>query len=399
MPKTYTKQWKHAGSIIRQRGDRFQVETSHNGKRARHTEETLDDAKLYAEQKQTEIKNQGIAAFALTKRQKEDAFEALNILQGIDDGVDIKTTRVTPLAEAARFWTIHNRPTGGAVPMDMLLPEYLEAKRKRNLRPPTLWELDNKLGRFVGDFADRHIHTITTDDIDSWLDSNTDTAGTRNKYRTLLNGLFRYAKEKRKLIEVNPIEHVDTAKKDADDVEVYTVEEVQALLSTAQEEYPRIVPPICIGLFAGLRPSEVGGLDWKEVDFKRKRIVVTKQTSKVRRKRFVKMSDNLAAWLLPYRKKSGPVSPPEVTMRRYRAKLIEKEAISKWIPDGLRHSFGSYHVAQCGDAGQTAHQMGHTSLRTLYKHYVDAVVEEDAKEYWDILPKAEGNVVKYPKAG
>ena len=65
------------------------------------------------------------------------------------------------------------------------------------------------------------------------------------------------------------------------------------------------------------------------------------------------MNDNLVAWLLPHRKKSGPICPTCDAYYTRIQKAKEAAGIQRLTPDGLRHSFCSYHYALDQDAGLT----------------------------------------------
>ena len=63
------------------------------------------------------------------------------------------------------------------------------------------------------------------------------------------------------------------------------------------------------------------------------------------------------------------------------------ERITKWPNNGLRHSFGSYHVAHFQNLNMTALQMGHTTTDTLFKHYRNyRIRKKDADAYWELAP-------------
>ena len=49
---------------------------------------------------------------------------------------------------------------------------------------------------------------------------------------------------------------------------------------------------------------------------------------------------------------------PLITYRRERAKIMQA-AGCKFLKDGFRHSFGTYHLAAFEDANKTALAMGH----------------------------------------
>ena len=57
MSKSYRRKWCHRRAIIRQRGQRYQVEINDHGIRHRKTVASLGEAKTYIEQKRIELIN------------------------------------------------------------------------------------------------------------------------------------------------------------------------------------------------------------------------------------------------------------------------------------------------------------------------------------------------------
>ena len=127
-------------------------------------------------------------------------------------------------------------------------------------------------------------------------------------------------------------------------------------------------------------------LDWKNIDFTAKLITVTPAIAKRRSVRHVDITDNLAAWLLPQRKDSGPVAFPQAEWRWKFDRVRKAANLSKWPANGLRHSFASYHLAQHNDQNKTALLLGHRSTDVLFNHYRGLVTADDAARFWSIRP-------------
>ena len=159
-------------------------------------------------------------------------------------------------------------------------------------------------------------------------------------------------------------------------------------MATATAFYADMVPYLAISLFAGLRPVEIHGehsghgpLDWRDIDLTKGKIVVRPEQDKIRRGRNVSVSDNLRAWLMPYRRDSGPV----FYQRGQLHSLVKKSEV-KYSKDVLRHSFATWHCALHQHEGKTACELGDT-LDTVRKHYVNSMVDkDDAASYWSIVP-------------
>jgi integrase len=103
------------------------------------------------------------------------------------------------------------------------------------------------------------------------------------------------------------------------------------------------------------------------------------------------MSDNLVAWLLPHARRNE-----QLTYSRKAFERTRKKAKVQWASDILRHSYGSYHLAQHENAAKTSLQMGHRDVDILFNHYRDLVMREDAAKFWAIAPAQESQVLRIP---
>lgn len=382
--KTYSKQWKHKGGIIRARGNAYQVEIHRHGKRMRHTESTLAAAKTYIEQKTVALNNQGLKAIALTDNQRIDALAAIDLLpKGIT------------LEAAAKFWVQHNPRSGTSEALPALFDLYLD--KRSDLRPSTLKEIRARAGRFVSDHEGAQPQTVTREVAKRWLDDSTCSRNDWKKHQTLLKVFYDFMVNEG-YAELNPFEGLKPSVTEVRqaEIECYSADEAEGLLRAAEKHAPAVVPTIAIGLFAGLRPSEVDLLDWENVNFRTKRIRVTSETAKKRRSRSVEMHPNLIQWLLPHKCAEGRVGASDSYFRSVRSKLLKEAKIDRWIHDGLRHTFGSMHVEHFKKAEETARQMGHRDLRVMYDHYVQAVDDpEDAARFWRIHPAEQAEVIQH----
>ena len=63
------------------------------------------------------------------------------------------------------------------------------------------------------------------------------------------------------------------------------------------------------------------------------------------------------------------------------------EARVEWIPNGLRHSYGSYRLGQVQDVAKVSFEMGN-SPQVVHRHYKELVTEAQAKAWFDLRPAA-----------
>ncbi len=202
--------------------------------------------------------------------------------------------------------------------------------------------------------------------------------------RSRLSTLFSFAR-RQGYTQVNPIPDVERAKERSGEIGILTVDQTSALLKNASAE---TIPYWSIGAFAGLRTAEIERLDWREVDFGAGLIEVKASKAKTATRRLVTIQPNLAAWLVTYKEKKGAVCPVGL-----RHKLLEDreraEPRKEWPSNALRHSFGSYHLAQFKDAAALALQMGN-SPAMIFRHYRELVRPADAEKYWKLVPPVTG---------
>ena len=386
-------------------GGYFQVDLMRSGRRERRGFDTLAKAETYCQQIGTKIENEGTSALSLTPAQRQDAVAALAILDGKGS-----------LKAAAKLWARHNGIAGG-VTVAELGRRWLANLRTQGCRPTTMIEREHKAERLAADMGTRPVSSITRDDIAGWLTGKGLTGATWDGYRRAYRAMFNFAVDER-LIESNPVAAIKPIRMDEKLPTPFSVAAATAIMRTAAEWTPAIVPTLAVQFFAGLRPGEALGLDWTAVDFKGKTIRIMPETSKVRRTRIIEMNRTLIEWLDPYRKASGPIgiqTPSQFNYCIFRKPIgpayeqegipiAEREADKRprglaaaagveWIQDGCRKTFATMHFAQYGDAGKTAGILGHVGdAGILYKHYRGLATKAEARRYFAIRP-ASGSAV------
>lgn len=401
------KTYEHAGISIRELrpelpeggGGYFQVDLMRRGSRERTGFDTLAKAKNYCEKLGLKIENEGAAVLALDPAERQDALAARNLLLG-----------KVSLLDAARFWMKHNGGESG-VTVEETGRRWLASLKAQGCRDTTLAERLQKVERLVADMGARPVAAITRDDITTWLTAKGLTGATWDGYRRAYRAMFQFAAEER-LIESNPVAAIKPMRADEKMPTPFTAEAATAILRTAAQWTPEIVPTLAVQFFAGLRPGEALGLDWSAVNFKDKTIRVMPETSKMRRTRIVPMNAALASWLAPYRKASGPIGvtgkdkfngvlftkrigpayvqegvPRAERKPDERPKGLAAAAGVKWIQDGPRKTFASAHYAVHGDAAKLASILGHTGGHdVLFRHYRGLMTKAEGKRFFAIRP-------------
>lgn len=224
---------------------------------------------------------------------------------------------------------------------------------------------------------------------------------TYNGIRSRLFSIYRHSIPS--LTASNPIDGLKRRRVQPKAVAVYSIAQIQALLTCAWNHDRELVPFFAVAIFAGLRPeSELERLEWKDVNLEERWIRVGANfDNKTQTRRFVPIEPNLAAWLDPWKSASGRVVPETnltkrrrwITRGKYLAAPNTPE--SQWtevapygddVRDITRHTYGSYMDAIYRDRNKLKEWMGHSSFKTYDQHYRNARSEEDGKAFQNIFP-------------
>lgn len=221
----------------------------------------------------------------------------------------------------------------------------------------------------------------------------------RDNVRNSVVQLSRYARRREILDEArrSAAERIPIIKA-GHDIATWTPHEARLLLEHVCLKW---LPFIAIGLFAGLRTSEILRLDWSAFKWDLSVIAVTRKIArKSKVDRLVPIQPNLAEWLEPY-PKIGPLYPGnfktaenaysrEMKNIRARTGLLRKD-------NANRHSFGSYRLAVTKSYTQVALEMGN-SPEKVRSNYNDPKAESEGLEYFAISRSAPENIITLPLA-
>ena len=296
--------------------------------------------------------------------------------------------------QAIRFAVAHLRQQEASVPVKDAVKSLVEAKKAAGRSAQYCKELNWRLTRFVDANKDKTIAQITAPEIEAFLSSLKLAAGSWNTYRRDLCTLWSHAL-KSGFATTNEAEKCERAREVSTAPGILTAKQVAALLAAPQDD--DILAAHSLGLFAGLRVSEIEKLDWKDVDLARGYVHVSAATSKTRSRRLVPILDILRAWITPIAKKSGKIIGPNFRRRSaaarnaagFKPETTEQKknqiTLMEWPENALRHSFVSYRLASTNDAAKTALESGHDQS-VLFAHYREIVSPRDAERYFNIRP-------------
>ena len=410
----------HGFSIRQPTPGRFIVHVRRQGMTLHESFATLESARTRCEQLHNERVNEGLRAFEMSAKDREEAKAAKAALAG----------RAT-IAEAVKFWMDHH-PNGMTVTLSGLAEAWLADLKRRNCRPSTIAGAGRRLKRLERDHGTRPACSITTRDLAAWLEIRGGGLVNRDNFRRCFRACFAYGL-RQGIVLHNPVEGIEASKRDARLPDHWTTAQVANLLRAAEAFAPVMVPVLAVMAFAGLRPDEAAAIRWEHVNLSASVLRVLPAGSKTRRARVVDIMPNLSAWLAAHRRDNGTVAPPKQTFRRWRARVaavavlgIEavRERLAKqkgkfgpvakaerntwraiiedatkaaggklWPVDVLRHTYATYWLAEHNDLAKLAVLMGN-SQDVILRHYRGLATAAEAKDYWSIRPAEAGKVIR-----
>lgn len=346
-------------------------------KRQRRYFNSRKEARAFIEAAEVSRKKLGEEAFILPMALRIESFLCWKRLQPLN-----KT-----LTEAVDFFLEYGLPQSQeSVDIARLTHEFLESRKKMNCRPRTLIQYESYFRVINADLGALCLAKLEPSSIEDWIEESGWKPRTKKNYMVTLTTILNYALSKG-YIKTNPAEGIARPIMEEKPVEILTVDQVNKLLAWMHSCHQDLVPAVTIGLFAGLRRSELFALDWSEINLEDGYIEVTAGKAKTRQRRVVCIQNNLKKWLIPFSLQSGPVCVDrhiDTFSDRLRKAAFES-GIDPWPHNALRHSFGSYFLGLTRDENRTASEMGN-SPQVVIKHYRAVVRDADVERYWNIKP-------------
>ena len=361
MPTVYEK-----GIAIREfRPGYFVVDFQIGKRRIRKAFKEIEDAKVYCRTKRLEIVNKGTQVLVLTERIRNEALEAMRLLEGSGVG----------LLEAVNDYVRRHPQTQGET-VDETCKRYLAAMETNGRRKLSVAEKRWKFNSLCKDLGARQTASLDVTDIRAWAAQFTPNNAVKHSgaAKSLLAFFRGELKGRRKTDEKPPV--------------TWTAKRVADIFEKAEDSTPDIIPAFVVLWFAGLRPNEMLRLSWEQVDLDGSVIRLTGEQTKTRTMRNVTLSDNALEWLKAYRG-TGPVVASANRYRTLREELMKACSITEWPVDVPRHTFATMHYNAHQNAAATMAQLGHFGNSQMFvTHYKGVpVTAEDVAAYWKITPK------------
>jgi integrase len=249
--------------------------------------------------------------------------------------------------------------------------------------------LDEITSRMMGDF----IFSKFKQDLHS---------GTIKNIKNTLSAILRHAHTTDGFIVSNPARGIAIPRPEdetsARDPDPFTWDERRHLEQVFREHFPRHHPLVLCGFRTGLRIGELIALQWQDVDFHNKLILVQRNVTRGKiitpksrsSKRSVRMTQQLVNVLKGHRnwmkeetlrqgwgnvpewifcnEDAGFLSYPNF-MHRVWNRALEKSGLRRRTPRDMRHTYATLRLSKGDSLAEVSKEMGHASTDITYRTY------------------------------
>ncbi|MEW8024887.1 MAG: tyrosine-type recombinase/integrase [Candidatus Thiodiazotropha sp.] len=341
----------------------------------------------------------------LNPDKKGDQRYAVNLKAEIENAIERQTFRYTdyfPNAKRARLFG-HAVST---VTIKELLEEWL--KDIERTHPHSTYRCYRKScnAHLIPEFGALRARELSPQNIREWIRSRTSTLKSiRNDLTPLRAVLDRALNDD--IIDRNPLDKIKVSKlvsrhqaKTDYEVDPFTEDEIKAVLEVAHEYDPRIQNLLQFAFYSGLRTSELFGLMWGDVDWRRnlvriQRAVVERKVKETKTKAGVRGVILLPSALdaLKNQKKYSYLSCEYVFVRpkehgsfvdyehleRPWSHILKRAGVRYRNPYQTRHTYASQLLSGGENPLFVAQQMGHKTTEMIMRHYGRWVEQADEK--------------------
>ena len=360
-----------------------------NGDRVRK----IFSTRAEADQERADLESEAAGQFTparlkRTRLQDEQLADAEAAIKNIDDRGLAATvahylsiekrlkSRGIGIDSAISFVESHYREELVSVSILNAYQKFIESRSGRATRTKQFYESTLRL--LLKPDPNKELSAFTVADIEKILGYYTN-VNSKKAYRTALAVFFNWSVRHRYCLE-NPCDRLDKLPRDMSQIAALSLDESKRLLYAAMQlQDGAAAATVAIGLFAGLRPSEIREL--KAEHIMKDKIRVT--GGKLRRKlnRSTPIPPVLAEWLKEYPFKGLPKGW-DGKMKR----LKKATKARKWVQDIIRHTSITFQTERDNDEGQTALKCG-TSVQMMNRHYRQTIDDEKTvAEFWNLTP-------------
>lgn len=283
----------------------------------------------------------------------------------------------TPIEQTEALKFLEEKEKQSRLTVEQAAQQCRDAKRAAGRRENSLSASDCAFRSMVKAFGGKPIQSVATADLNQWLDSQV-----KWSLKTRLNNI-KYAASlfswciKQDFLVRNPCAGVERPKVPFKPPGILSLPQIRQLLGACRQHDPALIGYISLTLFGGFRVAESARC--VAADISGETITLTGERTKLNLPRRIKISPQLAAWLA--------IPGADIGGRRLNRRLnaLAKLAGVTLTRNCLRHCFCSYSYPVLGVIATA--RAANNSEAMLAKHYLNAVTDEDAKAFAEILPQ------------
>jgi integrase len=187
--------------------------------------------------------------------------------------------------------------------VDEVVAELLELKRQRwdagELRDRSYNDLRQRMGRIALHFRGKQLGDLTVQDLKAWAVGLRLARRTTKNFINVASELFNFAVQRRYLPE-SPLKYLGREDRlamygvpaEEHSVAIFTPSQAEKLLRTAETHLTELIASLALGLFAGVRSSELQQLAWSDItlDGPYPTVRISGEVAKKRKRRFIPLS-------------------------------------------------------------------------------------------------------------
>lgn len=279
------------------------------------------------------------------------------------------------------------KPLITSVPYAEAVESLEKAKDKSGKDSRYVQETAGLLLKFADGQTERLISSFTANELETWINSQKWGLSTRKSNMGRFSSLWTHALNKQWVTE-NIVDRLEKVGKIVVNPEKFDNSTCLKLLawSLANDDHKRVIAPLVLGMFCGMRPEEIDHPDfgWHLIDLKQGQITVPGQVAKDGDRRYTSILPTAKLWLKLAFELKNPMPP--VNERKLIDSICDMAGVKTWPHDVLRKTAATHLYSHYQDAGRVVMELGN-SIRILLKHYVAMARDEESKEFWGFTPE------------
>lgn len=317
--------------------------------------------------------------------------------------------KTKPDAEKAQAEDMQEANKGGMSTKDKnikfrdVIENFIKLYVEVNLKPSTIRSYKDHYRLHLKDFfKEIKLNDVNTLIISQFVKQKQKeglSAKTINNILTSMGTIFNWAIENGYTL-FNPAQRIKKLKVEHEEMNFLTKDEIEAILTYAQNNYPDFYPLLLTAIYSGMRRGEILALTWDCINFKKSTLKVTKTlfrgvitTPKTKNSiREIKVPKKLmdVLWKLKNSAKSNElnlvfsqtngkfIDADNMIKRRFN-KVLDGAGVSRIRFHDLRHTYASLLLAKDMNIKYIQKQMGHASFEitmNTYAHLMPEVYEK-----------------------